>query len=312
MDEAYSHKGTCPSCGSPSYRSLGRVPVPAEFCEAIGTKVPETVVVRCWACGLFYLQPMPSLTPAQYDRLYDLAYFQPSTARWQERRREDGASRLDEIQKLIGPEGELLDLGCGEGGFLAVAKERGYECQGLEVSEPLAQLARSNSGVPVEVGPLEEIRYEDSRFSAIYMDSVLEHIPQPGKFLREAARVLRPGGVVYAVVPNEDGLFSRIRGIVRALRGQNRRLTAFSLPYHWLGFNRPSLVECFQRAGFELVFAKALHGKEEIWKYPERLKSWKWWILHTIYVAGEVLGMGSTLEALFRKPIGSSAGPEAV
>lgn len=311
MSKSATGQDSCPSCGSYSYHPLGRVPVPTEFCEVIGMKVPETVVVRCRSCGLFYLQPMPRLTPAQYDRLYDLAYFQPRTARWNERRQEDGASRLYEINKLIGSQGELLEIGCGQGGFLAMAQEWGYECRGLEVSEPLAQVARHNSGVPVDVGPLEEIRYAPSRFSAIYMDSVLEHVPRPGNFLREAARILHPGGVIYVVVPNEDSLFSQVRGITRALRGQNRRLTAFSSPYHWIGYNRHSLVECLQRAGFEPMFTKVLHGREEIWKYPGRSRSWKWWVLHAIYTTGEVLGMGSTLEALFRKSAGSSTGAEA-
>ncbi|MCK4323173.1 MAG: hypothetical protein KAW89_01485, partial [Armatimonadetes bacterium] len=40
----------------------------------------------------------------------------------------------------------------------------------------------------------------------------------------------------------------------------------------------------------------------EIWKHPDRSRSWKWWLLHCLYTTGELVGMGRTLEAMFQKP----------
>jgi len=295
---------SCPVCNSKTYRSLGVVPVGDRFRQALGdaVEIPVPKVVRCEACGLYYVQPMPFLTAEQYDTLYDVDYFPQNTPRWEERRQKDAERRLGLIADLVGEDGELLDVGCGEGRMLNIARAHGWKCRGLEVSQPLAEAAEKASGAPVDIGDLESMEYEDCRFTAIYLDSVLEHVPTPAKFASEIARILPSGGVASIVVPNEDGLFPRVRGMLRAFRGHNRRLTPFSSPYHWIGFCKRSLTECFQRAGLRPVFVRAMHGREEIWKHPGRSTSWKWWLLHCVYTTGEFMGMGTTLEALFQKP----------
>lgn len=265
-------------------------------------RIPNARVVRCKVCGLYYVQPMPFPTTEQYDRLYEVDYFPQNTRRWEKCRWQDAQRRLGVITELVGQGGEFLDIGCGEGRMLSLARTHGWKCRGLEISQPLAEAAEKASGVPVDVGHLESIGYEESRFAAIYLDSVLEHVTTPAEFASEIARILRAGGVAYIVVPNEDGLFSRVQGIFRMLRGHNRRLTPFSSPYHWIGFCPRSLTDCFQRAGLRTVFVRAMHGTEEIWKHPGRLSSWKWWLLHCLYTAGELTGRGTTLEALFQKP----------
>jgi len=45
-----------------------------------------------------------------------------------------------------------------------------------------------------------------------------------------------------------------------------------------------------------------MHGREEILKYPERLRSWQWWMAECVYAVGDFIGMGRTLEVLFEKP----------
>jgi len=245
---------------------------------------------------------MPFPTTEQYDRLYEVDYFPQNTRRWEKRRWQDAQRRLGLITELVGQGDEFLDIGCGEGRMLSLACAHGWKCRGLEISQPLAEAAEKASGAPVDVGHLESIGYEESRFAAIYLDSVLEHVTTPAEFASEIARILRAGGVAYIVVPNEDGLFSRVQGIFRMLRGHNRRLTPFSSPYHWIGFCPRSLTDCFQRASLRPLFVRAMHGTEEIWKHPGRLSSWKWWLLHCLYAAGELTGRGTTLEALFQKP----------
>ncbi len=294
---------SCPVCKLQINQSLGVVPVGDRFRQALGdaVEIPAAKVVRCKACGLYYVQPMPFLTTEQYDRLYDEDYFPQNPPRWEERRWRDAERRLGLIADLVGEDGELLDVGCGEGRMLSIARARGWKCRGLETSQPLAKAAEKASGAPVDVGVLESIGYEDSRFAAVYLDSVLEHVPTPAEFASEIARILRVGGAAYIVVPNENGLSSRVLGLVQALRGHNRRLTPFSSPYHWIGFCKRSLADCFRRAHLRPVFVRAMHGRMEIWKHPDRSRSWKWWLLHCLYTTEELIGMGRTLEAMFQK-----------
>lgn len=121
----------CPVCTSQIYRSLGVVPVGDRFRQAIGDapEIPAAMVVRCKACGLYYVQPMPFLTAEQYDRLYDVDYFPQNTPRWEERRQKDAERRLGLIAHLVGEDGELLGVGCGEGRMLRIGtKECNMVC----------------------------------------------------------------------------------------------------------------------------------------------------------------------------------------
>jgi len=304
LTQTLFRKVSCPVCKSQVYRSLGVVPVGDRFRQAMGgtVDIPNATVVRCKDCGLYYLQPMPFPTMEQYDRLYGGDYFPENTPQWEERRQKDAERRLRAITDLVATDGEFLDVGCGEGRMLSIAREHGWNCRGLEVSRPLAESAGKALDVPVDAGHLQSMGYEESRFAAIYLDSVLEHVSMPAMFASEIARILRPGGVAYLIVPNEDSLFSRVRGGLGMLEGNNRRLTPFCPPYHWIGFCRRSLADCFEQASLSPIFVRSMHGREEIWKQPGRLKSWKWWLLHCVYTGGELVGMGTTLEALFQKP----------
>ena len=107
---------SCPVCKLQIVQSLEVVPVGDRFRQALGdaVEIPAAKVVRCKACGLYYVQPMPFLTTEQYDRLYDVDYFPQNTARWEERRWQDAERRIGLIADLVGEDGELLDVGCGE------------------------------------------------------------------------------------------------------------------------------------------------------------------------------------------------------
>jgi SAM-dependent methyltransferase len=117
---------------------------------------------------------------------------------------------------LLGPAaGRCLDLGCGTGLGLPVLEAAGWEATGVDVSA--AQLARAHErGANVIQADAHELPFEDGAFDAVV--SILTHtdFDDARAVFREAARVLRPGGVfVYAGVhpvfaspfalPQDDG-----------------------------------------------------------------------------------------------------------
>jgi SAM-dependent methyltransferase len=134
--------------------------------------------------------------------------------RWHEERLTSGGStELDEREArfydwLVGLTGEpaggqLLDVACGQGKFLAYAHSRGFELTGVDVSDVAVEIAGER--VPeahVVLGAGESLPFEDDSFDVVTCIGSLEHFPDPAAGAAEMARVLRPGGSAVIFVPN--------------------------------------------------------------------------------------------------------------
>ncbi len=135
---------------------------------------------------------------------------------WRKRRirQEDYQSdSLEAVRRAIGPlAGKiLLDLGAGMGG-LSVAMLREWGGDGLRVAAMdynadycrIARLRGRRYGLdlPIVVAAGEHLPYPSGFFDAVVCLDVLEHVADAPTVLREIHRVLRPGGVALATVPN--------------------------------------------------------------------------------------------------------------
>ena len=106
------------------------------------------------------------------------------------------------------PRGTYLDIGCGTGGVIGYARDKGWEALGQEISSWASSVGKK-SGLNIIDKPLAEAELADEAFDAVSMFDVLEHLPQPKEYLREIFRILKPGGVLVVETPNIDGLFAR-------------------------------------------------------------------------------------------------------
>ena len=100
----------------------------------------------------------------------------------------------------------LLDIGCGTGEFITFFKQHEWEVMGFELSSEAANIAKSK-GLEVFSLSLEEFLVEyphySSTFSVITLLNVLEHIPNPVRFLNLIKKLLPRGGVIVIQVPND-------------------------------------------------------------------------------------------------------------
>lgn len=109
-------------------------------------------------------------------------------------------------------QGSVLDVGCSTGAFLFQLKQLGaYAVTGTDVAGPALDYAESR-GVKVLRESFLEHDFGSAQFDAITFWAVLEHLMQPRLFLEKAARLLKPGGYCFILVPNLKSLAVRLLG----------------------------------------------------------------------------------------------------
>lgn len=151
----------------------------------------------------------------------------------------------------------LLDVGCGRGDLLRIAKERDWEAVGTEFSQEAVELCKSNN-LTVLAGKLSEINFPHSYFDVIFLQEVIEHVDEsPEKILNEVLRILRPGGIVYLTTPNLNSLSQRLLG---------KKWRAFHSEHRFI-FTPKNLKKMLRKSGFYVQSLKtkniALHEIKE-------------------------------------------------
>ena len=109
----------------------------------------------------------------------------------------------------------LLDVGAGIGTFLNAARDEGFEVHGLEFADLPIKIAHQKYGIVLAKRTLED---ETSSYDIVTALSVLEHVHRPYAFVREAARVLQPGGILVIYAP-AYGAFDRLAWYLYRLSG---------------------------------------------------------------------------------------------
>jgi len=99
-------------------------------------------------------------------------------------------------------DGRALDVGCGNGRYLASLVALGWRVQGVDTSPEAARSAMEAYGIPVHVGSLESAPFDRNSVDFIHMRHVIEHCEDPLGTLRRAFELLRPGGWLYVETPN--------------------------------------------------------------------------------------------------------------
>jgi SAM-dependent methyltransferase len=205
-------------------------------------------VVQCQDCGLCFTNPRPS--PRCMGPFYNALYPAHRTPgerrrhhwwnpllRWLRRPRRD--RRLPPLQG----QGRLLDFGCGGGSFLDRMRRQGWQVTGLDNSPRVVRRLRGELGLEVFNGSLPNPDLRPGSFDLVTMWQSLEHVHAPLDVLREAYRLLVPGGKLLVSVPNIDSLPFRWFGHV---------WYGLDLPRHLTHFAPWTLHLMLHRAGFRV------------------------------------------------------------
>ncbi|NOZ21472.1 MAG: class I SAM-dependent methyltransferase [Planctomycetes bacterium] len=201
--------------------------------------IREWRLVRCRDCGVGMLHPPP--TDADMRELYDKSYFASKYVETQQLAARSAPKRVAWVERFTSA-GVLLDIGCGTGGFLAEAAQRGWQVKGIEVSPWAAEEARRRHGVEVIAESATDADFPEGTFDAITFWDALEHLPQPGTVLRRCRRWLKPDGVLVIRVVNCGSYNATVLGI---------RWRGWAVPYHLFHFSPRSIRAGLRAAGFE-------------------------------------------------------------
>lgn len=135
----------------------------------------------------------------------------------------------------------VLDVGCGDGRFLAAMAALGWEAEGLETDVVAAGLARRRARAVIHEAPLEALDLPAAAYDLVTLLHVLEHVPDPRGTLAAVRRVLRPGGTLLLALPHVGSLEAALFGSA---------WYHLDLPRHLWGFTPHALTRLLEESGF--------------------------------------------------------------
>ena len=153
---------------------------------------------QCRACTFISTSPIPSRdTLRQY---YDHDYWLPGHAQASKLLTRFYAMRMagiiKDIKQRVVPSARILDWGAGDGSFLRLLDQHGYDSYGID------QFSSPKSHPKLFNASIEDAPFADDFFDAISCFHVLEHIRDPVESVTNALKLLKPGGLFVLEVPN--------------------------------------------------------------------------------------------------------------
>lgn len=258
--EVFPHNATLLPPGSQHTGSEFRCALcTAEHVEILHdrARLGETLnTAACLSCGFVYTVPRPSRE--ELAALYSQGEFnrEARTAEGFDTRHfeigyKSAISRIQQIasyEQSARPGGRLLDIGCGMGTFLRVARSYGFAAEGLEPDAALAAELERVLKVKVHGVLLEEAVLEQGAYDLVTSFHVIEHVQDPVAFLRQLGALIKPDGSIWIECPSLELCHTG-------------DLDSFLWAPHINTFSERSLRLAFRQAGLEVVASGATATK---------------------------------------------------
>ncbi|WP_338684431.1 class I SAM-dependent methyltransferase [Haloferula helveola] len=224
--------------------------------EAYGLLTPlaEVHLFHCLACGFRFFDPKFVGTAEFYQELMKRKSYPAMSSEFK------SAIEFCLKNNLR----TLMDVGGGEGAFLDMAREAGFETTGVELNREAAAVA-AGKGHRMFTKPLEEIGLDEIGGAVDFLSlfQVIEHVTDPVGFMKTAASLVRPDGYLCVAVPS-----------VRRMIGLLHHDPADWPPHHMSRWRIVDLQRLGDACGLKLVASRAdqLTGSAIPWAWDLRRK----------------------------------------
>ncbi len=214
-------------------------------------------LVECPICDLVYASPVPS--PEALARAYDDAAFDTADeARFAAR---SYADELGDLLTALPERRAALDIGTGEGAFLAELLELGFDdVSGVEPSRAPIEAADPLIAELIEHDVFRPDARPPASLSLITCFQTIEHVPDPAAMIRDAVALLEPGGMFALVCHDRRAPINRLLSM---------RSPIIDIEHVQL-FSPRSVMELLRRGGLEEIGHRTIRNRYPI-RYWARL-----------------------------------------
>lgn len=172
-------------------------------------------------------------------------------------------AQFDVFPRFLSREGIILEAGSGLGATLIYLRDLGFNVIGLDYAENALRACRSyDPTLTLHAGDVHALPYRDETLHGYLSFGVLEHFEHGlAPALREANRVLVPGGIVVLTIPYPN-LVHKLIAWKRSLQGHSR-LTDDD--FYESTYTRRQLERDLEAAGFEVLLARPTSHSFTLW-----------------------------------------------
>lgn len=213
-------------------------------------------IMDCNICGFKHIYPVPSSD--DLEKIYKEEYYSTEKPQYLKKSQSEKdwldiqcADKYETIESFLTDHSSktLLDIGSGPGNFIAHGANRGWAVKGIEPSKQAYEFSKSLGLNVVNDFFNEESALSIGMFDVVHANNVLEHIPDPIKFIELASTILKDNGLLCIVVPNDYNPFQM------ALREHDSYEAWWLAPPHHINyFDHSSLSNLLERKGFEILY----------------------------------------------------------
>lgn len=196
-------------------------------------------IVQCCQCGMVSVANQPPLRTL--ETLYDKTFFSTSQQKVMSETVIKNAESRVALLQTYHKSGRLLDVGCGQGNFLSVARHT-YQCKGIDVSEFAISQGKQQWGLDLQHNDFLELDLGQSKFDVITMWDFIAHVPSPLDYLSKARQLLERDGILVLTTGDIGSLSAKI---------MHKHWHLMIPPKHLHYFSRSTMDLALQKSGFE-------------------------------------------------------------
>ena len=291
--------------------NLGHCPLCREHQRQKLFAIKGSSVFQCSVCGLRYIDPClsPDSMKTAYESEKHLSsfhgfhegYYEYGNLTGESKTLTDFKHALELLERFLPKEGSrtIFDVGFGNGFFLAVAKQRGWQVHGNDSSLKNTELAHQKFGLTLSCSSFEDYENQGARYDALSFWDVIEHLPDPHKFLKKTHEMLKPGGFLLIGIPNDRSMLSAISSLLyRTSFGRLRKgIDSTYFLEHVCYYNLKTISDLLSRNGF--VLRDYFFTSTDLDKYS--FSAFEKILAHSILLLGKLCGLQNRLVAIFQK-----------